>query len=46
MHPQTCSHTQQHKKTLPSTLENIAEETNNRNETNKTKQLIEKELAH
>ena len=41
----THSQTQQHKKTLPSTSEIMVEEIDNRHATNKTKKLIEKELA-
>ena len=42
---QTCSQTQQHKKTLPSTSKKIAEEEDNRHATNETEQLLEKSLA-
>ena len=43
---QTHSQTQQHKQTLPSTLEKMAEEADNRHATDETEQLIEKALAH
>ena len=46
MHVQTRSQTQQHKKTLPSTSEKMAEEEENIHATNETEQLIEKSLAH
>ena len=46
MHVQTRSQTQKHKKTLPSTSKNMVEEADNRHATDKTKQLIEKALAH
>ena len=42
---QTRSKTQQHKQTLPSTLENMAKESDNRHATDETNKLIEKELA-
>ena len=45
MHVQTCSQTQQHKKTIPLTSENMVEEEYNRHATNNTKELIEKALA-
>ena len=43
---QTRSQTHQHKQTLPSTSEMMAEEAYNRHATNETYQLIEKSLAH
>ena len=46
MHVQTRSQTHQHKQTLPSTSENMAEESNNRHVTDETEQLIEKSMAH
>ena len=45
MHVQARSQTQQHKHTLPSTSEKMAEEANNRHATNEIEQLIEKALA-
>ena len=45
MHVQICSQNQQFKQTLPSTLEKMDEETNNRHATNETEQLIEKTLV-
>ena len=41
----TRSQTHQHKKTLPSTSEKMAEEEDNRHATDETEKLIEKELA-
>ena len=45
MHVQTSSQTQQHKQTLPSTSENMAEEADNRHAIDEIEQLIEKALA-
>ena len=45
MHVQTHSQTQKHKQTLPSTLEKMVEEADNRHATNEIEQLIEKALA-
>ena len=46
MSVQTRSQTQQHKQTLPSTLENMDEETNNRHATDEIDKIIEKELDY
>ena len=46
MHVQTCSQTQQHKQTLPSTSEKMTEEADNRHATEETEKLIERALAH
>ena len=45
MHVQTHSQTQKHKQTLPSTLEKMVEEADNRHATDEIDQLIEKALA-
>ena len=45
MFVQTHSQTQQHKQTLPSNSENMVEEADNRHATDKTEQIIEKELT-